>query len=89
MIENMEVIPYKISEYIQEHFRDDFLSEIKKVRDLQNVFYEVEITQNNLTYYLRFNEMGTLISEEADPTFPEDDHEGFSTDEGFHPDEIQ
>ena len=88
MIENKEVIPYKISEYIQEHFRDDFLSEIRKAHDtFGRTFYEVDITQNELTYHLTFNERGTLMKEEAEPTFEQDEHEGYASDEGFNPEE--
>ncbi|UKJ06711.1 hypothetical protein [Solitalea lacus] len=84
----MEIIPYKISEYIKEHFREDFLSEIKKVKNASGkTLYLAEITQNNLTYHLMFNEKGVIVNEEADPNFPQDDHEGLSFDEGFHPDE--
>jgi hypothetical protein len=71
-----EKLPYGISEYITEHFREDFLFEVKEVKKLKgHVYYTVEVTKDNYIHTLKFDENGKLVKEKADQAFPEDIHE--------------
>ncbi len=75
MIENKK-IPYKISEYIKEHFRDEFLFEVKEVKQVKgHWYYAVEVTKDDVIHKMKFNEKGALIDEAADDAFPTDWHE--------------
>jgi hypothetical protein len=73
-------LPYRISEYIKDHFREDFLFELKQSKQLKGRwYYIVEITKDNYIHTLRFDEDGNLIKDETDEAFPPDGHE----DQGF------
>ena len=70
-------LPYSISEYIKEHFREDFLAEVKETRQWNGRwYYTIEITKDDYIHTLKFNEDGKLITDEADHAFPPDAHEG-------------
>ncbi len=72
-----EKIPHKISDYIKEHFREDFLFEVKEVQQLgKHLNYIVEVSKDDFIHLLRFNENGDLVKEEAEQAFPPDTHEG-------------
>lgn len=69
-------IPHRMSEYIKEHFREDFLFEVKDVRQRNgHWYYTVEVTKDNYIHTLKFNEDGELMKEEADQAFPPDVHD--------------
>ena len=69
-------LPYKISEYIKDQYREDFLFEVKEVKKVNGQwYYIVEVTADNYTHLLKFNEAGELIKEQAEQTFPPDDHD--------------
>lgn len=71
-----EKLPYSISDYIKEHFREDFLFEVKSIKHVEgHVYYTVEVSKDNYIHTLRFNEEGELVKEEADQAFPPDIHE--------------
>lgn len=73
---NNQKLPYQITEYIKEHFREDFLFEVKEVRQIKgHWYYTIEVTKDNYSHTLRFSENGELIKDEADQTFPPDVHE--------------
>lgn len=81
-------IPYKISEYLQNHFREGFLFDVKKITDAHGrIFYNIEVDQDSMTFHLKFTEEGGLVKEEADPAFPQDPFEDTPREEGFHPDD--
>lgn len=72
-----EVIPYKISDYIKEHFREDFLFEVKEIRQVgKHSTYIVEVSKDDFIHSLRFDEDGDLIKEESEQAFLPDAHEG-------------
>lgn len=69
-------LPLKASEYIQDHFREDFLFEVKEVKKIKGQFYYfVEVTKDDYIHSLQFNEEGSLINEVAEEAFPTDIHE--------------
>lgn len=68
-----EQVPYPISEYIKRRFRDDFLFELKAHRRGR---YVVEVAKDEYVYTLTFSEHGSLLREEDEPAFPEEDREG-------------
>jgi hypothetical protein len=69
-------LPYGISEYITDHFREDFLFEVRETKLLNgHWYYIVEVTKDNYTHTLKFNDAGELIEEQADQTFPPEDHD--------------
>lgn len=71
-----KIIPYKISEYIKEHFREDFLFEVKDVKEVKgHRYYSVEVAKDDVIHKLTFNEKGSLVEEVADDAFPTDWHE--------------
>ena len=77
MNSNNEKLPYGISEYIKQHFREDFLFEVKEVRKVSGQwYYAVEITKDNYIHTLRFNEKGELVNAEAEQAFPAENREG-------------
>jgi hypothetical protein len=69
-------IPYKISEYIEEHFRDDFLFEVKEIKMINGqLYYNIEVAKDEHIHYLRFNKDGDLVKEGTEQAFPPDIHE--------------
>lgn len=69
-------LPYKISEYIKEHFREDFLFEVKEVRKTKgHWYYLIEVTKDDYIHTLKFNEHGVLVKDEAEQAFPPDPYE--------------
>jgi len=76
MKKDLPAIPYRISEYIQEHFKEDFLFEVKEVKNIKGqLFYPVEVTKDDYLHRLLFNEAGLLVNEEVEQAFPPDIHE--------------
>ncbi len=72
-----EQVPYPISEYIKRRFRDDFLFELKAHRRGHGINqYIVEVAKDEYVYTLTFSEHGSLLREEDEPAFPEEDREG-------------
>jgi hypothetical protein len=81
MTKNKERLPYKISDYITEHFREDFLFEVKEVRQIEDqTLYTIEVAKDDYIHTLIFDEDGHLIQDHADEAFPPDtrDEAGFS-----------
>ena len=69
-------LPVAISDYIRDHFREDFLFEVKGVlKRKRSTYYTVEVTKDNYIHKLLFNEKGTLVADDADEAFPEDTHD--------------
>jgi len=69
-------LPYGISEYIKEHFREDFLFDVKEVTKVKgHTYFTVEVSKDNYIHTLKFNENGDVIKDEADQAFPPDVHE--------------
>ncbi|MDI1355211.1 MAG: hypothetical protein PSX36_09845 [bacterium] len=63
-----EELPHKISEFITNNFRGEFLSDIKKIRDKRGKdIYDVSISHDNTLHHLRFNALGVLIERNAEP----------------------
>lgn len=70
-------LPYKITAYINKHFREDFLFDVKEVRkEKGHVFYTIEISKDGNIHVLKFNGEGHLLSQEVELAFPDDDHDG-------------
>lgn len=69
-------IPIGISDYINDHFKEDFLFEVKDVRDIQGQsVYSVEVCKDDYIHKLKFREDGTLVTQESEQAFPPDIHE--------------
>jgi hypothetical protein len=69
-------IPYKVSEYIQHLFREDFLFEVKNVKEINGQLrYFVEVSKDNIINFLQFNEQGELVTSSVEEAFPPDIHE--------------
>ena len=72
-----QAIPIKITDYIQEHFREDFLFEVKKILHVKgHPQYEIEVSKDDVIHKLSFNENGDLLKEETEQAFLPDEHEG-------------
>lgn len=74
-------LPYKISHYITERFREDFLFKLKEVGQIKGqTHYTIEVAKDDYIHTLVFNEDGQLVKEQADEAFPPDTHDepGFS-----------
>lgn len=64
-------LPHGISEYIQKHFREDFLFEVKKVYLQKGQRrYLVEVSKDNYIHVMTFDEKGQLVNESAEKAFP-------------------
>ena len=82
MKDHLARLPYGISSYIQDRFRDDFLCEVKSVQQDKGHFrYALEVTKDEHIYHLRFNEAGKLLQEEAEEAFPPDSHDGLTLED--------
>ena len=70
-------VPQGISEYINDRFVDDYLTEIKPYADASDkLFWHVDVTHNNTIYHLRFNEQGEFVESVVEPVgYPGDDVE--------------
>jgi hypothetical protein len=70
-------VPQGISEYINDRFVDDYLTEIMPYADASGkLFWHVDVTHNNTIYHLRFNEQGVLVESVVEPVgYPGDDVE--------------
>ena len=75
--QNSPAIPIRISEYIKQNFREDYLTEIKHVKDSKGIgFYYVDVTHEDNIYHLKFNESGELIQKEIESViYPDDEIE--------------
>ncbi|MBL6448748.1 hypothetical protein JMN32_20720 [Fulvivirga sp. 29W222] len=70
-------LPYKISAYINDHFKEDFLFDVKRIRKgEQGVIYTVEVSKDGYIHELNFNEEGKVLSQDTEQAFPMDDHDG-------------
>ena len=69
-------LPGKISDYITEHFKEDFLFEVKEVkRERDRMYYVIEVSKDNYISTLKFNQDGNLVMEDSRKAFPEDPHD--------------
>lgn len=72
----IQSLPLKASEYIQDHFREDFLFEVKEVKKIKGQFYYfIQVTKDDYIHSLLFNEQGNLVNDVAEEAFPTDIHE--------------
>ncbi|UII30681.1 hypothetical protein LVD17_20520 [Fulvivirga ulvae] len=70
-------LPYKISAYINKHFKEDFLFDVKEVRkEKHKVVYTIEVAKDGYIHMLQFNEEGRVLNQETEQAFPADDHDG-------------
>lgn len=69
-------IPFTISEYIINRFRDEFLFEVKEIKQAKGqTIYSIEISKDNYIYTLQFNETGKLLKDDAGEAYPADAHD--------------
>jgi hypothetical protein len=69
-------IPAGISEYIKSQFRDDYLTEIRTVKNKAGeIFYFVDVTHDKNLFHLKFDEHGKLVLQETEPILELDDEE--------------
>lgn len=77
MNKQINKLPYKISAYINDHFKEEFLFDVKSVRkEKQGVIYTVEVSKDGYIEVLTFNEEGNILNRDAKQAFPMDDHDG-------------
>jgi hypothetical protein len=75
-------LPIRASEYITRHFRDDFLLEVKQIKESHGRYrYTVEVTKDDYIHTLVFDQDGTLVKKEEDDAFPADMHEARGIDD--------
>jgi hypothetical protein len=68
--------PERISVYLKNHFDQPFISDVQRVKDKRgNVFFKVNVSDENTLYRLRFNEEGAMILKETEPLIELDDNE--------------
>lgn len=72
-----ESVPSGINLYIQENFKDDFLTDIRPITSSKGeTFWLVDVTHNNNLFHLRFNHDGELMEKDVEPVpYPGDDLE--------------
>ena len=76
MVPKAQKLPVKISDYITDHFREDFLFEVRDVKRIGGqLYYIMEVSKDNYITTLKFNEEGDLVQEESSKAFPEDAHD--------------
>ena len=76
MIPKTQKIPVKVSDYITDHFKEDFLFEVTDVKKVGGrVYYIVEVSKDNYITTLKFNDAGDLVQEESNKAFQEDAHD--------------
>ena len=70
-------IPAGISEYIKQNFREDYLTDIKSVKDAKGAeFFYVDVTHEENIYHLKFNDNGELILKDVESVrYPDDEVE--------------
>jgi hypothetical protein len=69
-----QALPHNISEYIREHFRGSFLSEVKERKDARgHLHYDVEVSHEGMIYTLEFDEQGDLVSKDIEEAFPDEE----------------
>jgi hypothetical protein len=70
-------LPSQIIDYVNDHFREDFLLEVKEVRKTSTGWvYSIEVSKDNFIHKLRFNQNGSIVSGNSEEAFPADNHEG-------------
>jgi hypothetical protein len=68
-------LPARISEYINSHFREDFLFQYKTMSKVGNKrCYAIDISKDEHIYHLFFDENGRLVKKLVEESFPADDH---------------
>ena len=73
-------IPAGISEYIREHFRNDFLTDIRAVKNKSGeLFYYVDVTHDKNLFHLKFDAYGNLLLRETEPIMELDDEDEIGT----------
>lgn len=61
-------IPPAISEYIRDHFKEDFLTEINSYMNSKGeINYSVDISNENTLYHLKFHSDGRLFQKDMEP----------------------
>jgi hypothetical protein len=69
-------IPLAISDYVTAHFKEDFLFEVKDIKEVNgHTFYTIEVAKDNFIHLLTFDEQGKLASEQASQAYPADMHD--------------
>jgi hypothetical protein len=77
-------VPLKISDYINNRFREDFLCAFRVVRRVnRSVLFEATVTKDDSIYTLWFTSEGSLINEEVAPAFPPDFHDAHSVEDNY------
>lgn len=73
----MQNLPKKIRVYITRRFSDGTVSDVRRVRSRKgNIFYLLEISEDEVLYRLRFDITGRLLRRVAEPRFDEDLYQG-------------
>jgi hypothetical protein len=72
-----EQVPSGINQYINENFKDDYLTDIRPIATSKGeTLWVVDVTHNNCLYHLQFNAKGELKEKDIEPVpYPGDDLE--------------
>lgn len=80
----MQNLPAKINEYIKNRFREGVIANVQTTQTSGgHSLYLVEVSDNSVSYHLRFDEKGRLHGRDVEANFSEDYDEGefYGTDE--------
>lgn len=76
IMKSEDSIPFGITDYINKNFREDFLFDVKSVKEINgHPVYFIEVSKDDYIHMLTFDENGTLMKEESAQAFPPDIHE--------------
>lgn len=83
-----EGMPYAIIEYVNKCFHDDFLFSCHKIKTRDGrLWYDVEVSKDDITHQMRFDEKGLLKSEDYSLDYLSDRHDETLHYEGLHLDD--
>ncbi len=75
-------IPAAISDYITNHFKEDFLFDVTEVNEhTGHKVYSVAVSKDNFIYTLKFDANGKLVHEDTTQAYPADMHDESGYDE--------
>lgn len=73
----MKKLPAKINNYIKERFREAVIADVKAAKTKTgHLHYLVEVSDNQVSQHLKFDEKGNLLDRDVEANYPEDYEEG-------------
>lgn len=78
------VVPHKIMEYLDEHYEDAHLLDIKEEKINKATRYKIDIEDDENLHHLEFSDKGSLIKDATETMFEKGRHEDFIREEGLY-----